>query len=152
MTIKQSLNAAGFKSVAFNPVAGATQTMAYEIDLNEVAVATSDILEIGALPAYSQVASIEVFGENLPATNVATVGVMSGDWGDTDPTRTSGAEFASANINNAIAASTAIKCAAVTAAIGQRSIGVKLGTALAATANAKITMVVQTFVAVVPNA
>ncbi|UFM64239.1 hypothetical protein LOS78_01830 [Paracoccus sp. MA] len=101
------------------------------------AVASTDILELAALPPYCKIVSIEMIGSGTGATTF-TVGFMSGEFGSSDPARTLGNELfnAVAAGDKAEAAIPALAALAVTDSI--RSIGVRPSANVAANPATKL--------------
>ena len=128
MTIKQSAWAAGRKVAAVSGCAGEVVSQKFEFTVNEN-LAIGDIVEIGVLPAEHDVADMVAVVDAMGAGVTVDVGIMSGDYGDTDQSRTSANEFfAGADV----AAATVARMASATgfrldSGRKDRSIGVKIG-------------------------
>lgn len=101
------------------------------------ALAAADILELAALPPYCKIVSIEMIGEGTGATTF-TVGFMSGDFGSSDPARTSGSELFNAVAASALAQATIPALAALPASDAIRSIGVRPSATIAANPATKL--------------
>lgn len=101
------------------------------------AVALGDILELAALPPYCRILSAELIAEGT-GTTTYTVGIMTGDFASPDPARTSGNEIFNAVAGNVQQSATIVNLAALGKSDKARSIGVRVGTAIAADAAKKL--------------
>lgn len=95
MAIKQSAWAAGRKVAAVSGCSGEVVAQKFQYTVNENLV-VGDIIEIGVLPAEHDVSDMIAIVDGMGAGVTVDVGIMSGDYGDTDQSRTVGAEFFSA--------------------------------------------------------
>lgn len=128
MPIKQSAWAAGRKVAAVSGCAGEVVAQKFEFTVNEN-LAIGDIVEIGVLPAEHDVSDMVAVVDAMGAGVTVDVGVMSGDYGDTDQSRTSSNEFFAAQ---AVATATVARMSAASgfrldSSRKDRSIGVKIG-------------------------
>ena len=78
-----------------------------------------------------------MIGEGTGATTF-TVGLMSGEFGSTDPARTSGNELFSAVAGNALQTASLVSLAALGKTDAARSIGVRASAAIAANPATKL--------------
>lgn len=145
MAIKQTPHALGVQQVAQPCYANELNTARFVLDLTTVglAVAATDVAEMGILPMHCRIRSYTLIPEGIGAGVTCNVGIMTGTPSDTDPTRTTGAQLFSAQaINN-----TPVQGAAVTAynlepTAADRSIGLTVDVAIAAGAGKRITLLV----------
>ena len=108
-------------------------------------MAANDIVELAVLPAYHFVVdAVLILSAGLGAGRTVDVGIMSGDVGEEDNTRTSGNELYAAQDSAAAVASRMVKADGFLLAPGNkdRSIGVKVSDTVTA-ANQKVTLVLQ---------
>lgn len=97
MSIIQSAWAKGTRQIARPQTANAVHVQVFEYDFSKGEVDTTDILEIGAIPAYARVVDANLYA-SAALTGVA-VGTMSGEFGSTDSARTASDNlFASGNV------------------------------------------------------
>lgn len=90
------------------------------------ALNTTDVLEIGALPARCQIVGARLEVTGIAGTTNVNVGFMSGEYGDTSATRTNGSElFAAATATTARTLGLAAG-AAIAKSDAHRSIGVEV--------------------------
>lgn len=141
MAIKQSAWAAGRKVAAVSGCAGEVVAQKFEYTVNEN-LSIGDIIEIGVLPAEHDVADIIAIVDGMGTGVTADIGIMSGDYGDTDQSRTSADEFFAAQ---AVATATVARMSAATgfrldSSRKDRSIGVKIGGAGVTAAGQVITL------------
>ncbi|WP_296763709.1 hypothetical protein [Sediminimonas sp.] len=123
--------------------AGVKAAAVFTYAFNKDFTAADDILEIGMLPAGAQVLGATVIGESLGATT-ADIGIMTGDAGENDETRTSGIElFDDVSVNDNEAAASVKTCLALTPEQKHRGIGVVLSANVVAGAGKKITLVIE---------
>lgn len=125
--------------------AGAMMVAVFEYAFVQAFTAATDIIEIGALPAGAKLHGATLLGTGLDALNTADVGLMTGEAGDYDETRTSGEQ-----LFNAVAAQAASEidatrrtCLAITPADTHRGIGVTLTVNEAASSAKKLTLVIE---------
>lgn len=89
-------------------------------------VATTDIIEMGVLPGGCRIVAARVFPTgDFGVGNTSDVGIMSGDVGSTDSTRTSGDELFDGVTLTASAWNTSDEALLVAPVDNHRSIGVK---------------------------
>lgn len=101
------------------------------------ALATADILELAGLPPYCKILSLDMIGEGT-STTTFTVGFMSGDFGSSDASRTSGNELFSAVAASALASAAIPALVALPVSDAIRSIGVRASAAIAANVATKL--------------
>lgn len=126
-------------------VAGVTITQVFEFDMTTQAVnAAADRIEMGMLPAGAQLVGATLIGTAGIGVNTANVGVMSGDFGSNDNTRTVGSQlFSAANINGNEAQATRANCLAIAPTDNHRSLGITVSANITAGANKRLTLVVE---------
>ena len=126
-----------------NPqAAGIVGVAIFKHDFTTTFTAADDLLEIGILPAYAQIISATEISLGLGAIT-ADIGLMDGQAGQNDETRTAGVElFDDQSVNNTEVAAAVSKCLAVAPASVHRGIGVALSGNVAAGANKSLTLVV----------
>ncbi len=113
-----------------------TARFTYVVSAN---VAATDIIEIGALPAYARVVDASVVAEGAFGAVTAKVGFMSGTFGSTDDTRTVGNEFiAAAALDGTIGRLNKIDALLVDAGDADKGIGVQFSAAVTGAATKKI--------------
>jgi hypothetical protein len=142
MPIFQSEAARGIITPPMPVFAGAPTVWRYTMQIPATGLLVNDIFEIAAIPPNMRVADIILDTDDLD-TNASplhsmSVGIMSGQWGDTAQNRTCGAEFFSAlttGRTGGVANPTLATAYRTGKAAFARSIGVQF-TALAATAAA----------------
>ena len=129
-------------SIAYPDCAGDVVVNRFEIDLASaplkgVTLAQDDILDIGIIPATSQVVDVIIDSDDLDSNGTPTlafdVGVMSGNPGDTG-SRTCGAEFFAASTvaqAGGVARTTLKTAFRVAPAQSDKSVGLKITTAAA---------------------
>ncbi len=101
MALKQSNWALGLHTAVRPQTAGAVhvQKFVFEVSGSTGALAIGDIVEIGEIPPYAIVCDAQIFCEGVMTGVTADVGLMSGEYGDNDPARTSGNQlFAAADL------------------------------------------------------
>lgn len=130
------------------PIAGQSGTVmkaVYEYTFTKAFTAASDILEIGLLPAHTRVLGATVIGEGFGGAITADVGLLNGDQGSNDDTRSlTGTEFFNdADVNGAEDDMTTTAALAIAQSDGHRGIGVELSTDVAAGAAKKLTLVLE---------
>lgn len=143
MAIIQTDVARGFREVSQPHAANTLNTARFHLDLSAVGLTTADIAEMGILPMHCRVRSMTVIPAGLGAGININAGIMSGNPGDTDPTRTVGSQFFSAQAVNAtpvqMSAATGYNLAPTAAA---RSIGIVPDANITAGAGKSITLLV----------
>jgi hypothetical protein len=119
--------------------AGIVTTAIFEYTFTAAYVAATDVIELGLLPADTQIVGATVIGTGLGATT-ADIGLMSGTPSDYTSERTVGDElFDGTSVNNATANATLADCLAVPRSNAHRSIGAKIAANVAA-GSAKLTV------------
>lgn len=102
-------------------------------------VGTTDIIELGILPAGHTVVDATLITDDLGAGTI-DVGLMSGTVGSTDAARTSGNELFAAAADNSVVRLSQAGAFSIAPSDVHRSIGVKVSAAVTA-ANQKISLV-----------
>lgn len=130
------------------PIAGQSGTLmvaVFEHTFTTAFTAATDILEIGLMPAHARVVGATVIGAGFGGAITADVGLMTGDQGANDDTRTlTGTEFFNdADVNGAEANMARAAALAVTQSQTHRGIGVELSTNVTAGAGKKLTLVLE---------
>lgn len=130
------------------PIAGQSGTVmkaVFEHTFTNAFTAATDILEIGLMPAHARVVGATVIGAGFGGAITADVGLMTGDQGSNDDTRTlTGTEFFNdADVNGAEADMTTAAALAVSQDQKHRGIGVELSADVAAGAAKKLTLVLE---------
>lgn len=140
MTVFQSSVAKGQAATPSAYQAGIVTTAIFEHVFNQSYVAATDVIELGLLPAETQIIGATVIGAELGATT-ANIGIMTGTPGDTVGVRTVGSQlFAATNVNNATADATLANCLSVDRANTHRAIGATIAANVAAGAAKKLTV------------
>ena len=143
MALFQSRHALGQETAPVVYAANTTGTAVFSYTFSTNFVAAADILELGMIPADCRITAATVIGEGLGAVN-ATVGVMTGDFGAKDGTRTTGSQlFNAQSVNDTEANATRKNCLAIAASDKHRGIGVTLSGNVTAGAAKRITLVVE---------
>lgn len=122
MAIKQSDWALGQKTVPLCGSAGVvhTERFRYVVAAN---VTSSDVIEIGVLPAGAIIVDATLNADELGAVTISA-GIMTGTVGDTDAGRTCGAELFSAAADASVVRTSVAGGLRLTATDADRSIGV----------------------------
>lgn len=150
MGIKQNSAAKGTETIAYPSNAGEVIRNRFTFPVvAATAIAANDILEIGCIPSNCEVVDIILDADDVdsgaePAI-VVDVGLMSGEWGEADDTRTCGAEFFSAStlLQAGGVARPSLKTAfRIAKSDKHRSIGIKVTTAAATQASGTIGLTV----------
>jgi hypothetical protein len=124
------------KGIKQEPVCGAAGNVVNERFVITVEAGAADVIELGVLPAYATVTDAILINGAAGGTVTANVGIMSGEKGAPDDTRTVGTELFSAQSVAAAGVNRTTRATAFQIAPSNtdRSIGVKLsGTASEAT-------------------
>ncbi|CAN7305616.1 hypothetical protein LJR231_001573 [Phyllobacterium sp. LjRoot231] len=137
MTILQSNAAKGTLPIAYPGYAGQAVTQRHSIVV-PANVAANDILEMLPIPPGCRSVELVMDSDDLdtggaPAITI-DVGIMSGDFGSTDPARTIGAEFFAASTlpqAGGVARPTLASAYRVPTSATERSIGIKIKTVAA---------------------
>lgn len=129
MAIKQSPWAL-FKRTAARPLtSGAVTRQEFYYDASAGLLA-ADIVDLGVLPANAKIVNAQIYADASIGTTNATVGIMSGDLGSTDSSRTLGTEIFNAaaitNAHTAIVNLTAPSALNLAAGVSDRSIGLQV--------------------------
>lgn len=139
MAIFQSSAAKGQVATPSAYQAGIVTTAIFEYTFTAAYVTATDVIELGLLPADTQIVGATIIGTGLGATT-ADIGIMTGAPGDTVAERTVGAEiFNDTSVNNATANAALANCLAVPRAATHRAIGAKVAANVAA-GSAKLTV------------
>lgn len=138
MAIKQSPWAL-FKQTAARPLtSGAVTKQEFYYDASAGLLA-ADIVDFGVLPANAKIADAILYSDASIGTVNATVGVMSGDLGSTDSSRTLGTEIFNAtaitNAHTAVVRLTAPAALKLAPGATDRSIGLQVSADVAAGSN-----------------
>lgn len=142
MAIVQSKWGSGLLQAPVAAHAGVVVCEKYEYTLT-ANMASTDILELGVLPAYNTVVDAVLITDNLGAGVTVDVGIMSGVKGDTDATRTSGNQLFASAANNTVVRMSKADGFRIAPTDADRSIGLKVSGAVTA-ASQKITLVLTT--------
>lgn len=112
----------------------------FKFTFSSTFTAASDVLELGLLPAFCEIVDYMVIPENMNGN--ATIGFMSGEFGNKDDTRTVGAELFSATTLASTMIRATISTGLLTAAseTTHRAIGFKNSADITGAANKKITL------------
>jgi hypothetical protein len=123
-------------------VANAVHVGVFKATLTDGLLA-ADTLEIGALPGTCQIVRATLASANIAATATFDVGFMSGEPGDSESTRTVGAELFNDAAKNAVATLGPTAAAEIGTDKGHRGIGVKISANETGGATKTITLVVE---------
>jgi hypothetical protein len=149
MTILQSNAAKGILPIPYPGFAGQAVAVRHTIVV-PANVAANDILEVLPIPPGCRPVELIVDSDDLDTAAAITfdVGVMSGEFGSTDPARTCGAEFfLNSTLGQAggVARPTLASAYRVASSPTERSIGIKIktvaGTPVAGTIGVTLTIV-----------
>lgn len=138
MSLIQSGWAKGSKQIARPQTAFAAHTQLFMFPVPAKGFAAGDVLELAAIPPYSVLsdASLVAVGAFTDAT--VDVGIMSGEFGDDDATRTIGSELFSkatpANITRLVSPAALLR----PKADKEQAIGIKFNTAVTFAAGMQI--------------
>jgi hypothetical protein len=137
MTIFQSNAAKGIVPTAYPGFAGQAVSQRHSIVVPANAIA-NDILEMLPIPPGCRVSEIVVDSDDLDTNGAPTitfdVGIMSGEFGSTDPARTCGAEFfLNSTLGQAggVARPTIVSAYRTAQIATERSVGIRIKTAAA---------------------
>lgn len=140
MAIFQSSAAKGQAATPSAYQAGIVTTAIFEYTFTADYATATDVIELGILPADTQIVGATVIAAGLGATT-ADIGIMTGTPGDTASARTVGAElFNDTSVNDASADATLAGCLAVARSNAHRAIGAKVAANVAAGAAKKLTV------------
>jgi hypothetical protein len=140
MAIFQSSAAKGQAATPSAYQAGIVTTAIFEYTFTADYATATDVIELGLLPADTQIVGATVIAAGLGATT-ADIGIMTGTPGDTVAERTVGAElFNDTSVNNATDDATLAECLAVARSNAHRAIGAKVAANVAAGAAKKLTV------------
>lgn len=143
MALFQSRHALGQETAPVIYEAGCVGVAIFTYTFDKAFTAASDILELGMIPADTRIIAATLIGEGLGAIT-ADVGVMSGDFGAKDATRTTGTQlFNDQSVNDTEGDATRKNCLSVAPSDKHRGLGVTLSGNVAAGASKKITLVVE---------
>lgn len=143
MTILQSDHAKGLYTPAVGYAAGDLMVSRFTYTFSAGAT-TSDIVELGILPAGTRIVDASVITEGTFTGITAAVGIMSGTVGSKDTGRTSGSQLFSA-VDLATAGSTVQRMTSVSGALlataeTDRSIGLVVSGTVAAATTKTVTL------------
>lgn len=146
MAIKQSPWAL-FKQTAARPLtSGAVTKQEFYYDASAGLLA-ADIVDMGVLPANAKIHDAYLYADASIGTVNATVGIMSGELGSTDSSRTLGSEIfngsAITNAHTALVRLTSPAATKLAAGVSDRSIGLQVSADVAAGAGKIIRLVVE---------
>jgi len=140
MTIHQTKAAKGQAATPSAYQAGIVTSAIFEYTFNAAYTAATDVIDLGLLPADTQIVGATVIGAGLGATT-ADIGLMTGAPGDTQATRTVGDDlFDAVTVNNAENDATLANCLTVAPYGEHRAIGAVLAADVAAGAAKKLTV------------
>lgn len=135
MALHQSLWVTRQRNTAVSGCAGVEVAQMFEFTIDDTtAIPQNDIIELGVLPGNNEISGATLICDDLDTGTTLTldVGVMSGDVGDKDDSRTCGDEiFAATDVGQAggVEHSDLVTAYTIAAAPVDRSIGVKIKTA-----------------------
>jgi hypothetical protein len=140
MTIFQSSTAKGQAATPSAYQAGIVTSAIFEYTFKSDYATATDVIELGLLPADTQIIGATVIAAGLGATT-ADIGIMTGTPGDTVAERTVGDElFDGTSVNDASADAPLASCLAVAPSNEHRAIGAKIAANVAADAAKKLTV------------
>lgn len=143
MALFQSRHALGQETAPVIYEAGCIGVAIFAYTFDKAFTAASDVLELGMLAADTRIIGATVIGEGLGAIT-ADVGLMSGDFGAKDATRTVGNQlFNDQSVNDTEGNATRKNCLAVAPSDKHRGLGVTLSGNVTASASKKITLVLE---------
>lgn len=144
MALFQSHAAKGKQTPPTGYVAGAKMVAIFPFTFTEAYESTTDLVEIGILPAGAQLLGATLISGANGATITADVGILSGAAGAKDDSRTMGTEFITAGAaHNASAAATLAACLAIAKADVHRGIGVTMSADVVAATTATLKLVIE---------
>jgi hypothetical protein len=140
MTTFQTQNATGRKATPTAYQAGIVTSAVFEYTFDADYTAATDVIELGLLPAGTQVVGATVIGAGLGATT-ADIGIMTGEPSDATSERTVGDElFDAISVNNNEANADLADCLAVAPYQAHRAIGATIAANVSAGAAKKLTV------------
>lgn len=142
MAIVQSRWGAGQKIAPVSREAGGAVVEQYEIVVT-ANLASTDIVELGVLPAYHTVVDAVLVTGDLGSGVTIDVGIMSGALGSTDASRTSGNQLFAGAANNTVVRMSKADGFRIAPVEADRSIGLKVSGAVTA-ASQRVTLVLTT--------
>lgn len=143
MAVKQSEVGKRRQPVPTSHVSGVRVIQMVSYTATESAIATTDKVELGILPARAQLVGIDLIGAGFGAIT-AKVGLMSGVVGAPDDARTVGSEFwAAQSVNDAEARLTKAAALAIAPAEADRSIGAQFSALVAVGAGKTLTLLIE---------
>lgn len=153
MAIYQSDAAKGLQTPPNAQLAGVEGVMRYSMTV-PTTIAAGDILELACIPPGMRVTEIIQDADDLDSNGTPTlaydIGIMSGKFGDTTPSRTCGAEFYAGSTlgrTGGVDRPTLASAYRVGGGAAARSIGVKINTAAATPVSGTIGLTVRTVAA-----
>ena len=124
--------------------AGMVALAVFEHTFTTAFTAATDILEIGLLPAGAKIVRTTLIPTNMVAATLADVGLMTGEAGEYDETRTSGNQiFNDVAATGAEKQATMVNLLAITPDETHRGIGVTLSLNQGASPTRKLTIVIE---------
>jgi len=146
MTMIQTKQAEWREPVAVPFTAGIETVNIYEVDLSGGIDVSADMIEVGLIPAHAKITGITAIGASTGAVT-ADIGILSGEWGENDDTRTIDTVLMNdVNLNNATAEGAIDTLTDVAASDANRSIGMNFSADIAAGA-ANVKVIVRTIMA-----
>lgn len=144
MSLFQSNAANGRETAPGAFQAGIVTKAIFSYTFSTAYATATDKIEIGLIPANTQVLGLQVFGDNMGAVT-ADVGIMSGTPGAVDNARTVGTEFLNDQsvADGTIGAATIEACLAVARSDSHRGLGVTISGNITAASNKKVTVVLE---------
>lgn len=147
MTIIKGVAVLGSTNIPYPTVAAAIVAATYAHTLKAAPVA-GDIIEIGCLPQGCKLVDAVIVADDLDTGAALTfdVGIMTGEFGEADPTRTCGNEIlAASTIGQAggVARPTKADAFRIPTNSRDRGVGVKIGTVPAGFQAGTITVILQ---------
>lgn len=130
MTIKQSNWTKGINVTATSDCSGEVVCERFTFTITEN-LTTSDIIELGVLPAFATVVDAILDTDECGTCTIA-VGVMSGSVGSTDGARTSGTELFAAAADASVVRPSTRSAFTIAPTDKDRSIGLKFSAAVTA--------------------
>lgn len=123
--------------------AGMKAVAIFEYKFTQAFTAATDLLEIGVLPAGARLINATTLSNGLGGTTTIDVGLMDGEAGSYDETRTAGVELLNDGASTAAQVTPLASCLAIAPVETHRGIGVALSANEAAGAGKSITLVIE---------
>lgn len=141
-TIIHSANALGKRATPRPQTAGAVHAAKFRYTFT-TALAAAAILELGVLPAYSEIVGYKLIPEGDFGVVTASGGIMTGELGADDAARDAGTElFSAATALSAVANPDKAAAYNVASTDRDRGIGLKFSAQVDADATKKLTLIV----------